>query len=75
MLTERGYRAQGEVGAFDPLAALDEAVTTFDPDAIVIATAPDSQTAWLRDNTVGRARERYQIPVHHLTHAAGAVEA
>lgn len=71
VLAERGYRAQGQVGQFDVQATLDGAVVTFGPDAIVIATPADAQTAWLRDDTVGRARERYDVPVHHLTHRSG----
>ncbi len=72
VLTERGYTADGEVGPFDVRATLDGAVLTFKPDAIVIATAPDSQTAWLRDDTVAKARERYSVPVYHHKYREGA---
>ncbi|NYE00395.1 GABA permease [Kineosphaera limosa] len=75
-LTAQGYRAEGEVGHFDAFETLESAANVFGPDAIVIATSADADTAWLRDDTVGRARERFSnIPVHHLTHAAPAVEA
>ena len=70
-LRERGYRADGEVGDFDVTAALDSAVTAFGPDASVIATHPDSDTAWLRDDTVHRARQRYDVPVYQLQHREG----
>lgn len=71
VLSSRGYQASGEVGDFDVDAALDSAVRSFGPDAIVIATHPDSDTAWLPDYTVPRARERYDVPVFRLSHREG----
>lgn len=70
-LAERGYRAGGVVGGFDVGETLAEAVEGFQPDAIVIVTHPDSQTAWLPDDSVERARARYDVPVYRLTHRPG----
>lgn len=67
----QGYRAEGEVGDFDAFVALDAAIERFDPDAIVIATHPEADTAWMRDDTVQRARDRYTTPVYHLKHREG----
>ena len=61
-----GLRADGAVGDYRPLVAMDEAVAGFRPDGIVISTHPEEQSAWLRQDLVRRAAEKYSVPVEHV---------
>lgn len=69
-----GLSAEGELGDFRPLRALDHAVESFRPDQIVIATRPLEDSVWQRYDVVDRARTTYPIPVTHVI-AARAVPA
>lgn len=65
--------AQGALGDFRPLRALDDAVASFAPDQIVICSLPEDRSAWLRYDVVDRAREKYStLPIAHVIvdHAA-----
>jgi GABA permease len=61
-----GLRADGALGDFRPLVALDEAAARFTPDGIVISTHPEGRSTWLRQGLVARAREKYDVPVEHV---------
>ncbi len=61
-----GHRAEGALGDYRPLRALDAAVAAFGPDQIVISTLPLAESNWLRYDVVDRAREKYTIPVEHV---------
>ncbi|TNM42022.1 amino acid permease [Nocardioides albidus] len=61
-----GHVAEGALGDYRPLRALEDAVATFGPDQIVISTLPLAQSNWLRYDVVDRAREKYAIPVEHV---------
>ena len=52
-----GLRADGAVGDYRPMVAIDEAVAQFEPDGIVISTHPAGRSAWLRDDLVAAGRE------------------
>ena len=67
VLREQGLTVDGEIGDYRPLIALDAAVRSFEPDHIVISTHPEDVSTWLRHDVVSRARERYDVPVHHVT--------
>ncbi|MEE6166750.1 MULTISPECIES: amino acid permease [unclassified Mycolicibacterium] len=59
--------ADGIHGDFRPLRALANAVDTFRPDQIVIATLPPEQSVWHRFDVVDRARSDHPaIPVTHV---------
>jgi GABA permease len=58
-----GLSADGELGDYRPLRALDAAVQRFRPDQLVIAEA---RSAWLRLGMVDRVRAAYPIPVLHV---------
>jgi GABA permease len=45
---------------------MDEAVERFSPDGIVISTHPEGRSAWLRQDLVARATEKYDVPVEHI---------
>jgi hypothetical protein len=61
-----GLKVHGEVGDPDPLQAIDDAIRTFDPDAIVIVTHPVGKQNWLERDVVAQARGRYALPITHL---------
>lgn len=59
--------AEGTHGDFRPLRALADAVDTFKPDQIVIATLPPERSVWQRFDVVDRARTEFpSIPVTHI---------
>jgi GABA permease len=66
VLHSEGLQAQGELGSFKPLKALEDAVGRFKPDRLVICTLPEERSGWLRFDIVERARETYALPVTHV---------
>jgi hypothetical protein len=62
----RGFAATGWVGDANPLLAIADALTLFAADEIVVATSAARHPNWLTRNVVGRARERFDQPVHGL---------
>ncbi len=65
-LRGRGLTVEGELGDYRPLVALDQAMHTFGPDHVVIATQPEDVGTWVRRGVVADARERYDVPVQHV---------
>jgi len=65
-LASRGIHIEGRVGDDDPLQALDDAISTFDPDEVVIVTHPADQENWLEEEVVLQARGRYEVPIVHF---------
>src|SRR3954468_17918422 len=72
ILRSDGLQADGAVGDYRPMVAMDEAVDRFRPDAIVISTHPAGESAWLRDDLVERAAKKYPMPVEHVVSHAPA---
>jgi GABA permease len=64
-LRDDGLQADGALGDYRPLVAMDEAVEQFHPDGIVISTHPEGRSAWLRQDLVTRAG-KYGLPVEHI---------
>lgn len=65
-LDEEGIDAAGDTGESDPMLALQDAMTTYPADEIVLFThAGDSQN-WLEQGLVDEARERFNRPVRHI---------
>jgi GABA permease len=58
--------ADGALGDYRPLRALANAVDTFHPDQIVIATLPPEYSVWHRFDVVDRARAEFGVPVTHV---------
>jgi GABA permease len=58
-----GIDAGGQVGDGDPIQAIEDALRTFRPDELVIATHPEGQSHWLERGVVEKARERFALPV------------
>ena len=66
-LRRHGRTVEGEVGDSDPLAAITDALVQFRADEIMISTWPAGASNWLEKDLPRRARERFDVPVHHLT--------
>ena len=65
-LAAAGVEARGEVGDADPIQAMDDALRTFGADEIVISTHPPGRSNWLEKEVIGRAKERYDVPITHV---------
>jgi GABA permease len=66
-LRSEDREADGALGDYRPLRALANAVTSFHPDQIVIATLPLEASVWHRFDVVDRARaEHPDLPVTHV---------
>jgi GABA permease len=65
-----GLTAEGELGDYRPLRALDAAVRSFQPDQLVIAEA---RSSWLRMGLVDKVRSAYLIPVTHVVSRQSAM--
>jgi hypothetical protein len=65
-LAAAGVEARGEVGDADPIQAMDDALRTFGADEIVISTHPPGRSNWLEKEVIGRAQERYDVPITHV---------
>ncbi len=65
-LRHAGVHAQGEVGDADPIVAIEDAMTAFPADAVILSTWPDGVSNWLERDLLRRVRERFDVPVEHL---------
>jgi GABA permease len=66
-LRSENLDADGALGDYRPMRALANAVDTFHPDQIVIATLPLESSVWHRFEVVDRARAEYpNLPVTHV---------
>ena len=64
-----GIEARGVVGRPDPLQALEDALRFFRADEIVVSTRPYGTSRWLDEDLVGRAWERFRLPLVHVVQA------
>lgn len=60
---ELGVAARGEVGADDPLLAVEDAVRKFEPDHILIALRAGDRAGWQEHRLLERIEERFAIPM------------
>src|SRR3569833_1046357 len=66
-LNEEGVDAAGDTGEEDPLLALQDALTTYDADEIVLFTHPEGNANWQEEGVVEQAREQFAPkPVRHI---------
>jgi len=61
-----GVAARGEVGDADPMRAIEDAMSDFAADEIVIATHPEDHANFLAHDVVARACARFSVPVVHV---------
>ena len=73
-LRSDNLEADGALGDQRPLRALAEAVDSFHPDQIVIATLPPEDSVWHRFDVVDRARAEHGVPVTHVVATPAGAE-
>ena len=61
-----GIRASGQLSDPDPVQAIADALYEFPADEILIVTAPQRPSNWLRKNVIDRARRRFDQPIAHV---------
>ena len=66
-LDEDGVDAAGDTGESDPLLALQDVLQTFPADQVVLFTHAGGKRNWLEEGVVDKARERFDVPVTHMT--------
>jgi nucleotide-binding universal stress UspA family protein len=62
-LDAEGVQASGDTGESDPVAAIADALQTFDADRIVLFTHGRSQQRYREDLDLEEVRERFGLPV------------
>ena len=65
-LDEEGIDAAGDTGEENPLLALEDALTTYEADEIVLFTHEGGKQNWLEEGLVDEAKGRFSVPVRHL---------
>jgi hypothetical protein len=65
-LTAAGVNVRGEVGDSDPLLAIEDALSQFPADELIISTHPRGRSNWLEKKVVRRAEERFELPLTHI---------
>ncbi len=65
-LTHDGIRVTGDLGDPDPIQAIADALYTFPADEILLVTAPQRPSRWLRPNVIDRARQAFRRPITHV---------
>jgi hypothetical protein len=65
-MDEEGIDAAGDTGESDPLLAIQDALTTFPADEIVLFTHASGDKNWLEEGLVEEVKERFDRPVQHL---------
>jgi hypothetical protein len=56
-----------QIGDSDPLRAIEDALSTFPADEIIIVTRPDDQADRLEEGSGETAQARIRLPVTHIT--------
>lgn len=65
-LRRRGIEANGIVGDFDPLQAIEDALQTYAADELVISTHTEARSNWLAHDLVGHAQDQFGLPITHV---------
>jgi nucleotide-binding universal stress UspA family protein len=65
-LAREGVEAQGDIGDSDPVQAIEDALRRFPADEVIVSTHPHGRSNWLEQDVVGRARERFPLPITHV---------
>jgi hypothetical protein len=67
-LSAEGARTRAQTGESDPLLALQDALTTFPADKVVVVARGDEEAQRYReDDVLGEARRRFGVPVAEIT--------
>ena len=62
-LADLGSEAAGAVGADDPLLAFEDAITTFEPDHLLIGLRVGEGAGWQERGLLDRLQERFGLPM------------
>jgi hypothetical protein len=62
-LDELEARAEGAVGADDPLVALEDAFRSFEPDHLLIGLREGAEAGWQEEGLLDRIERRFAIPM------------
>jgi hypothetical protein len=65
-LSREGIQAQGDIGDSDPVQAIEDALRLFPANEVIVSTHPYGRSNWLEQDVVGRARERFPLPITHV---------
>lgn len=71
-LDAEGLQAIGQVTHPDPYTAIQNALSFYGIDEIVISTFPETRSGWLRGGLVERIQSSTSKPVHHVVSEDGA---
>jgi nucleotide-binding universal stress UspA family protein len=66
LLESHGLPVTVEIGDSVPLLAIEDALSQFNADEIVIATREPNRSHWLEHDLVELARRRFRVPVVHV---------
>ena len=62
-LEEIGAAPQGQVGADDPLLAIEDAIHSFNPDHLLIALRPQDEAGWQEARLLEQVKDRFDLPM------------
>ena len=65
-LARDGIRATGQLSDPDPVQAIADALHEFPADEILLISAPQRPSSWLRQNVIDRARRSFEPPIRHV---------
>jgi hypothetical protein len=65
-LAAGGIRVRGRLADPDPVNAIADALHDFPADEILLITAPQRPSIWLRPNVIDRVRRGFHQPVEHI---------
>lgn len=71
-LVRDGIRVRGELSDPDPIQAIADALHEFPADEILLLTAPQRPSGWLRQNVIDRARQAFRQPITHAVMPAAS---
>jgi uncharacterized protein YciI len=66
ILEDEGIDAMGQVAHPDPFTAVQNALSFFGIDEIVISTFPEARSGWLRADLIDRVKQSTDKPVYHV---------
>ena len=66
-LSSAGARTRAHAGDSEPLVALQDALTTYPADRVLVFTRDDETARYREDDVAGEARRRFGVPVTEIT--------
>jgi hypothetical protein len=66
-LSQAGARTHARAGESEPLLALQDALTTFPADRVVVFTREQDSARYREDDVAGEAERRFGVPVTSVT--------